>query len=396
MATFTDAFKIEDSVLPEPDELSEALYKSTRMGYLYPDENLLNEGYGLGEPQTSITTRILPDHHKAAQENSAHNEESPDSVSDRYSSLNWQLLRVLANAHLGWIRLVTVDPVTNDWFVTGSSDCTIKIWDLATLALKATLTGHVMGVRALAVSKKFPYLFSGSEDRTVRCWDLENTNSPLGGQIRDYHGHVGGVYAMSLHPELDLLMTGGKDQVVRVWDVRTRAPVMVLTGHRNDITSIATESMDPQIVTSSMDGTIRLWDLRNQKSFLTLTQHAKSIRLMQMHPEEMTFCSADSAGNFKQWLLPSGDLLNEFKAAGTENVVNTLAIEPTSNRLFAGHDDGKMEFYDYVSGDLLQTTHTTPAPGSTNSAIYASTFDMLGLRLITCEGDKCIKVWGEE
>jgi pleiotropic regulator 1 len=391
MATFTDVFSLEDSAIPEPDELSEAIYKSTRLGYLF-SANEDGEPSNVEGHQEEIQTQNRVDIRPPSEA-----KPEPETNADSEpQALNWRLLRVLANAHLGWVRLVTVDPVTNDWFVTGSSDSTIKIWDLASLALKATITGHVMGVRALAVSKKFPYLFSGSEDRTVRCWDLEKTNSSLGSQIRDYHGHVGGVYAVSLHPELDLLVTGGKDQVVRVWDIRTRAQAMVLTGHRNDITSIATASVDPQVITSSMDGTIRLWDLRNQRSYLTLTQHSKSIRLMQMHPTEMTACSADSSGNFKQWLLPGGDLLNEFGESGQDKIVNTLAIEPNSNTLFAGYDNGAMEFYDYVSGSLVQTTHTTPAPGSSNSSIYASTFDMLGLRLLTCEGDKCIKVWGEE
>ncbi|RLV82943.1 Pre-mRNA-splicing factor PRP46 [Meyerozyma sp. JA9] len=391
MATFTDVFSLEDSAIPEPDELSEAIYKSTRLGYLF-SANEDGEPSNVEGHQEEIQTQNRVDIRPPSE---AKPEPETNAESEPQAS-NWRLLRVLANAHSGWVRSVTVDPVTNDWFVTGSSDSTIKIWDLASSALKATITGHVMGVRALAVSKKFPYLFSGSEDRTVRCWDLEKTNSSSGSQIRDYHGHVGGVYAVSLHPELDLLVTGGKDQVVRVWDIRTRAQAMVLTGHRNDITSIATASVDPQVITSSMDGTIRLWDLRNQRSYLTLTQHSKSIRSMQMHPTEMTACSADSSGNFKQWLLPGGDLLNEFGESGQDKIVNTLAIEPNSNTLFAGYDNGAMEFYDYVSGSLVQTTHTTPAPGSSNSSIYASTFDMSGLRLLTCEGDKCIKVWGEE
>lgn len=37
----------------------------------------------------------------------------------------WKLKRVIAG-HLGWVRTVAVDP-TNDWFVTGSADRTIKV-----------------------------------------------------------------------------------------------------------------------------------------------------------------------------------------------------------------------------------------------------------------------------
>lgn len=36
----------------------------------------------------------------------------------------WKLMRVISG-HLGWVRAIAVDP-TNDWFVTGSADRTIK------------------------------------------------------------------------------------------------------------------------------------------------------------------------------------------------------------------------------------------------------------------------------
>jgi pleiotropic regulator 1 len=44
---------------------------------------------------------------------------------------------------------------------------------LAKGTLKITLTGHVNTVRALAISDRHPYLFSCGEDKTVKCWDLE-------------------------------------------------------------------------------------------------------------------------------------------------------------------------------------------------------------------------------
>jgi pleiotropic regulator 1 len=61
----------------------------------------------------------------------------------------------------------------NKYFVTGSNDRTIKFWDLVEGKLIITLTGHINSVRALALSNRHPYLFSGGEDKMVKCWDLE-------------------------------------------------------------------------------------------------------------------------------------------------------------------------------------------------------------------------------
>ena len=98
----------------------------------------------------------------------------------------WKLMRVVSG-HLGWVRAIAVDP-TNEWFVTGSADRTIKVWDLASGVLKLTLTGHISTIRGLAVSPRSPYLFSAGEDKMVKCWDLEYNRV-----IRNYHGHLSGV-----------------------------------------------------------------------------------------------------------------------------------------------------------------------------------------------------------
>lgn len=51
----------------------------------------------------------------------------------------------------------------------------LQIWDLAKCCagvdggLKLTLTGHINAVRGLAISDRHPYLFSGGEDKMVKC-----------------------------------------------------------------------------------------------------------------------------------------------------------------------------------------------------------------------------------
>lgn len=314
----------------------------------------------------------------------------------------WELMRVISG-HTGWVRSLSVDP-GNKWFASGSADRTIKIWDLAAGSLKVTLTGHISAVRALQVSDRHPYLFSAGEDKMVKCWDLEQNKV-----VRHYHGHLSGVQALALHPTLDVLVTGGRDCCPRVWDIRTKQPIHTMTGHRGAITSLLTNECDPQVISASHDSTIRLWDLAAGKTITELTHHKKSLRALCQHPDEFTMASA-SPDKVKKWGLPPGTFLHDFQGGpsdasakkftpNTETggmIINTLSVN-ADGVMFGGGDDGRMRFWDWDSTVCFQETRTTPQPGSLDSeaGILASTFDRSGLRLLTGEVDKSIKVWRE-
>jgi pleiotropic regulator 1 len=296
----------------------------------------------------------------------------------------WKLMRVISG-HLGWVRALAVEP-GNKWFASGAGDRTIKIWDLASGNLRLTLTGHISTVRGLAVSPRHPYLFSCGEDKMVKCWDLE-TNKV----IRHYHGHLSGVYTLDLHPTLDVLVTGGRDGVARVWDMRTRSNIHVLSGHKGTVADVKCQEADPQVITGSLDSTIRLWDLAAGKTMGILTHHKKGVRTLTVHPTEFTFATG-STNSIKQWKCPEGAFMHNFE--GHNSIINTLSVN-SDNVMFSGGDDGSICFWDWKTGYKFQDSASTAQPGSleAEAGIFSSTFDLTGLRLITGEADKTIKVW---
>jgi pleiotropic regulator 1 len=61
----------------------------------------------------------------------------------------------------------------------------------------------------------------------------------------------------------------------------------------------------------------------------------------------------------------------------------------------SGADNGSLHFWDYRTGYCFQKTETVAQPGSLDAenGIYAATFDVTGMRLLTGEADKTIKIW---
>ncbi|AET38134.1 mRNA splicing protein PRP46 Ecym_2401 [Eremothecium cymbalariae DBVPG len=301
----------------------------------------------------------------------------------------WKLMRVI-NGHRGWVRCVKVDPVDNEWFATGSNDSTIKVWDLASGKLKVTLQGHIMTVKDIAISTRHPYMFSASEDKLVKCWDLEKNMV-----IRDFYGTLSGVYSVDVHPTLDLIVSAGRDSVVRIWDIRSRTCVMTLAGHKGPINKARCLAVDPQVVSCSTDATVRLWDITAGKTIKTLTHHKRNVRDITFNPAEFSFTTA-CTDDIRSWMLPKGQLLTNFQSDSL-GIINSLSCNQ-DGVLFAGSDDGHLSFFDYKSGHKYQSTQTIEVPGSLESerGILASCFDATGLRLITCERDKSIKIWNQD
>ncbi|KAM5438431.1 Lissencephaly-1 [Microsporum ferrugineum] len=74
---------------------------------------------------------------------------------------------------------------TAEFMATGSRDKTIKLWDARGTCLM-TLVGHDNWIRALAFHPGGKYLFSVSDDRTLRCWDLSQEGKCIK-VMRDAH-----------------------------------------------------------------------------------------------------------------------------------------------------------------------------------------------------------------
>lgn len=298
----------------------------------------------------------------------------------------WKLMRVIGG-HNGWVRSISVNP-SNEWFATGSADSTVKIWDLASGTLRLTLTGHISTVRALCISERHPYLFSGGEDNMVKCWDLEQNKI-----VRHYHGHLAGIYGLSMHPSIDIFTTCSRDGSAKVWDIRTKQCIHTLSGHKGAVNDVKMQDANPQVVTASQDCTVRLWDLVAGQTLQTLTHHKKSVRSLLIHPVEYSFASG-AVDNIKKWKFPHGEFMHNF--AGHDSIVNTLSIN-ADNVMVSGGDDGTLVFWDWSSGQPFQRIQSIAQPGSLESeaGVYCSTFDRTGLRLLTGEADKSIKVWRE-
>ncbi|KAK1443890.1 coatomer WDAD alpha [Babesia gibsoni] len=81
-----------------------------------------------------------------------------------------------------------------------------------------TLTGHNKGVNWATFHDKLPLVISGGDDKTIRAWRF---NGPDAWQTNILRGHQNNVCSVIMHPNnVNYLFSVSEDRSIRVWDTR--------------------------------------------------------------------------------------------------------------------------------------------------------------------------------
>ena len=88
---------------------------------------------------------------------------------------------------------------------------------------------------------------------------------PFSGSVVRTFRHDDPVTAMTFSPDGSTLVSGSDDATIRTWDVETGALEMTLKGHRGSINSVAFSPNGSFIVSAAIDGTARVWNLEGEQ-----------------------------------------------------------------------------------------------------------------------------------
>ncbi|CAE7155356.1 unnamed protein product, partial [Rhizoctonia solani] len=121
------------------------------------------------------------------------------------------------------------------------------------------LKGHTGDVNSVSFSPDGTRLVSGSEDKTIRVWDVER-KTPILGPLQ---GHTEWVRSVAFSPDSAQIVSCSSDGTIRLWDPRTGQPIVnPYTGHTNAVCSVSFSPRGTYIASGSSDKTVRVWDVR--------------------------------------------------------------------------------------------------------------------------------------
>ncbi|XP_012910701.1 transducin beta-like protein 3 isoform X2 [Mustela putorius furo] len=191
------------------------------------------------------------------------------------------------SGHTHSVGAVCCSRLKETFLVTGSQDCTVKVWPVpeallskgaapdggpVLLQAQATQRCHDKDINSVAIAPNDKLLATGSQDRTAKLWSL-----PQCQLLGIFSGHRRGLWCVQFSPMDQVLATASADGTVKLWALQDFSCLKTFEGHDASVLKVAFVSRGTQLLSSGSDGLLKLWTIKNNECVKTLDAHEDKV-----------------------------------------------------------------------------------------------------------------------
>ena len=195
----------------------------------------------------------------------------------------------------------------------------------------------------VAWSSDSRYICSGSDDKTVKVWDVNEvrlhtsparhkeevvvgdlnsrlSNVAQGEALKTLQGHTNYIMCVNFNPQSNLIVSGSFDETVRIWDVKTGRCIKTLPAHSDPVSACCFNRDGTLIASSSYDGLCRVWDTATGQCLKTLIcdENNPPVSYVTFSPNGKYILAATLDNNLKLWNYADGKCLKKYKGHSNE------------------------------------------------------------------------------
>ena len=300
------------------------------------------------------------------------------NITRPFALLTAQILKRLGAEYARFVEDVEEANTT----LTSQVQTTEKTIESINWSCEKTILGHEGNVTCVCFSPDGKVIVSGSDDKTLRLWDLQ------GNQIgRPFQGHGDSVWSVAFSPDGKAIVSGGAEETLRLWDLQGNQIRQPFLGHGSWVNSVAFSPDGKTIISGSGDNTLRLWDLQGNQIGQPLG-HENKVRSVAFSPDGKVIVSGGRDNTLRVWDLQGNQFGQLF--LGHESWVNSVAFSPDGRIIASAGMDKTVYLWD-LQGDLIGN----PLEGH-ESRVNSVAFSPDGQILVSCSDDKSIKFWSKQ
>ncbi|XP_059661642.1 DENN domain and WD repeat-containing protein SCD1 [Cornus florida] len=235
------------------------------------------------------------------------------------------------------------------FFISGSTDCSVKIWDpsLRGSELRATLKGHTGTVRAISSDRG--KVVSGSDDQSVIVWDKQTTQL-----LEELKGHDAQVSCVRMLSG-ERVLTSAHDGTVKMWDVRTDTCVATVGRCSSSVLCMEYDDSTGILAAAGRDAVANIWDIRAGKQMHKLLGHTKWIRSIRMVGD--TLISGSDDWTARVWSISRGTC--DAVLACHAGPILSVEYSISDKGIITGSTDGLLRFWENEDGSIRCVKNVT-------------------------------------
>ncbi|KAH8480719.1 hypothetical protein H0E87_030823 [Populus deltoides] len=262
--------------------------------------------------------------------------------------------------HMGGVGAVAFSKKWKNFFVSGSSDRTIKVRSTdgisddadqpINLKAKAVVAAHDKDINSLAIAPNDTLVCSGSQDRTACVWRLPDLVS-----VVVLKGHKRGIWSVEFSPVDQCVIIASGDKTIKMWAIANGSCLKTFEGHTSSVLRASFLTRGTQFVSCGADGLVKLWTVKTNECIATYDQHEDKLSKVEIWEdmnEKGTLVTYSMCLDLV-WALAIGRKTEMFATGGGDAVVNLWYDSTASDKVEAFRKEEGWQQSDRDSSEFL-------------------------------------------
>jgi WD40 repeat protein len=231
--------------------------------------------------------------------------------------------------------------------LSGSEDRSLRLWEVTTGRCLRTFEGHTDPVKSVCLSGDGRYALSGSWDKSLRLWEVAS-----GRCLRTFEGHTEKVTSVCLSGDGRYALSGSWDDSLRLWEATTGRLLRTFGAHGRQVQSVCF-SGDGRYAVSGSGGFLRLWEVATGRNLRTFEGHTGGVQGVCLSGDGRYALSGTAADPLWLHEVATGRCLRTFE--GPAGMGESVYFSRDGRYALSGSRDDSLRLWEVVSGRCLHT-----------------------------------------